>query len=380
VVIPYYAQTHYLPNLSMIKRFALIIFLSLLLFGGLFGWKFFQISQMIKNIPVQPPAVVAAATVQHDEWQSSTSAVGSLVAVAGIDVSSEVAGKVKALHFESGQSVQRGQLLIELDTSTDNAELTGLEAAYRLEQAKFVRSQQLISRHFISKSDYDLNKATLDEAKAVVVAKKTVIEKKRIVAPFDGQLGIRKVNLGQYLAPGDAIVPLQQLQPIYADLALPEHHLASLKVNQALTLTVQAYPGKTFEGRITAINSGIDVATRSVKIRATLDNAERRLHPGMFVDVQLLSSEQKAVLTVPDTAISYNPYGDSVFVIESGKQGLTVQLKQIVTGEAREGRVEIVKGLNENERVVSAGQVKLRNGIPITLDKQPAPGERETAP
>lgn len=364
----------------MIKRFALIIFLSLLLFGGLFGWKFFQISQAIKNIPVQPPSVVAAATVQHDEWQSSTSAVGSLVAVAGIDVSSEVAGKVKALHFESGQSVQRGQLLLELDTSTDNAELAGLEAAYQLERVKLARSQQLIARNFISKSDYDLNKATLDEAKAVVAAKKAVIEKKRIVAPFAGQLGIRKVNVGQYLAPGDAIGPLQQLQPIYADFALPEHHLANLKVNQTLKLTVQAYPGKIFEGRITAINSGIDVATRSVKIRATLDNAERLLHPGMFVDVQLLSSEQKAVLTVPDTAISYNPYGDSVFVIESGKQGSTVQLKQIITGETRDGRVEIVKGLNENERVVSAGQVKLRNGMLVTLDKLPAPGERGTAP
>jgi membrane fusion protein, multidrug efflux system len=364
----------------MTKRFALIIFLSLLLFGVLFGWKFFQISQAIKNIPVPPPAVVAATTVHRSEWQSSLSAVGSLVAVAGIDVSSEIAGKVKAIHFESGQSVQRGHLLVELDSSTDIAELKGLEASQRLEQAKFARSQELIGRNFISKSDFDLNKATLDEAKAAVAAKKSVIEKKRVVAPFDGQLGIRKVNLGQYLAPGDGIVPLQKLQPIYADFMLPEHHLASLKVNQALTLTVQAYPGKIFSGHIAAINSGIDTATRSVKIRATLDNAERLLHPGMFVEVGVLLNEKKTVLTVPDTAISYNPYGDSVFVIESGKQGFTVQLKQIITGETREGRVEIVKGLNENDRVVSAGQVKLRNGMPVTLDKQPAPGERETSP
>jgi membrane fusion protein, multidrug efflux system len=363
----------------MIKRFALIIFLSLLLFGGLFGWKFFQISQAMKNIPVQPPAVVAATTVQHDEWHTSLSAVGSLVAVAGIDVSGEVAGKVKAIHFESGQSVRRGQLLLELDTSTDAAELVGLEASQRLEQVKFARSQQLIARNFISKSDYDLNKATLDEARAVVAAKKTVIEKKRIVAPFEGFVGIRKVDVGQYLAPGNAIVPLQQMQPIYADFTLPEHHLASLKANQALTLTVQAYPGKIFNGHISAINSGIDESTRSVKIRATLDNAERLLHPGMFVDVRVLLDDTRAVLTVPDTAISYNPYGDSVFVIESGKQGFTVQLKQIVTGETREGRVEIAKGLNANDRVVSAGQVKLRNGMPVTLDERPAPGERGIA-
>jgi membrane fusion protein (multidrug efflux system) len=301
-----------------------------------------------------------------------------LVAVAGIDVSSEVAGKVKAIHFESGQSVQRGQLLVELDSSTDVAELKGLEASQKLEQVKFARSQKLIGRNFISKSDYDLNKALLDEAKAAVAAKKSVIEKKRIVAPFAGQLGIRKVNVGQYLAPGDGIVPLQKLQPIYADFTLPEHHLAKLNVNQTLTLTVQAYPDKIFNGRIAAINSGIDETTRSVKIRSTLDNVEELLRPGMFVDVQVLLNETKSVLTVPDTAISYNPYGDSVFAIESGKQGLTVQLKQIVTGETREGRIEIVKGLLENERVVSAGQVKLRNGMSVTLDKQPAPGERET--
>ena len=360
----------------MLKRYALIIFLSLLLFGGLFGWKFFQISQMIKNIPVPPPPVVAATTVQRGEWQSNLSAVGSLVAVAGIDVSSEVAGKIKALHFESGQPVKRGQLLLELDASTDVAELKGLEAASQLEQVKFARSRQLIARSFISKSDYDLNKATLDEANALVAAKKSVIEKKRIVAPFTGQLGIRKVNLGQYLAPGDAIVPLQQLQPIYADFTLPEQHLASLKANQTLTLAVQAYPGRMFDGRITAINSGIDENTRSVKIRATLSNEEQLLRPGMFADVSVLLNESKTVLTVPDTAITYNPYGNSVFAIESGKQGTTVQIRQIITGETREGRVEIIKGLNENDRVVSAGQVKLRNAMAVTLDQQPAPGER----
>ncbi len=362
----------------MFKRYALIIFLSLVLFGGLFGWKFFQINQALNNIPVPPPPVVAASTVQRNEWQSTLSTVGSLVAVAGIEVSSEVAGKVKAIHFESGQTVQRGRLLLELDSSTDLAELSGLEATQQLEQVKFARSQKLIGRNFISKSDFDLNKATLDEAKAVVSAKKSVIEKKRIVAPFTGQLGIRKVNLGQYLAPGDAIVPLQKLNPIYADFTLPEHHLASLNVNQSMSLKVQAYPDKMFNGRISAINSGIDEATRTVKIRATLDNGEGLLRPGMFVDVQVLLNQTKSVLTVPDTSISYNPYGDSVFVIESGKQGDTVQLRQILTGETRDGRVEITKGLKENDRVVSAGQVKLRNGMAIALDKQPAPGERET--
>jgi membrane fusion protein, multidrug efflux system len=363
----------------MLKRYTFVIFLSLLLFGGLFGWKFLQISKAIKNISVPPPPVVAVSTVQKSDWQSYLTAVGSLAAVAGIEVSSEVLGKVKAIHFESGQAVRQGQLLVELDSSTDLAELNGLEAAQRLEQAKISRSKQLIARNFISKSDYDLNIATLDEAKAAVNAKKSSINKKRIVAPFTGQLDIRKVNVGQYLAPGDAIVSLQKLNPIYADFTLPEQELANLTINQDITLTVQAYPDKKFSGHISAINSGIDETTRSVKIRATLANAEQLLRPGMFAEVQVLLLKTKTVLTVPDTAITYNPYGDSVFLIENGKQGTTVQLRQIVTGETRAGRVEIIKGLAENDRVVSAGQVKLRNGIPVKLDQQPAPGEREEA-
>ncbi|MBM4207400.1 MAG: efflux RND transporter periplasmic adaptor subunit [Gammaproteobacteria bacterium] len=362
----------------MLKRFALVIFLSLLLFGGLFGWKFLQISKAIENIPKPPPAVVAAARVQREEWQSTLSGVGSLVAVAGINVNSEIAGKVKSIHFESGQHVKKGQLLVELDTSTDAAELNGLEAVYRLEQTKFARSQQLIGRHFISKADFDINKATLDEAKAAVIAKQAAIEKKRIAAPFSGQLGIRKVNIGQFLAPGDSIAPLQQLQPIYADFALPEQYLADLSVDQTITLTVQAQPDRVFNGRISAINPGIDESTRTVTIRATLDNSELLLRPGMFVDVKINLNRFKSVFTIPDTAITYNPYGNSVFAIQADKQGgNTVQLKQIVTGEVRSGRVEIIKGLTGNEQVVSAGQVKLRNGMAVTIDKLPAPGERE---
>ena len=361
----------------MFKRFALVIFLSLLLFGALFGWKFFQISKAIQNIPVPPPPVVAFAAVQRNEWQPLLTGVGSLVAVADVNVTSEVPGKVKAIHFDSGQAVKRGQLLVELDTSTDLAELKGLIAAQKLEEAKFARSQRLISRNFIAKSDYDLNKATLDAAQATVSAKQAAIEKKRIVAPFAGWLGIRKVNVGQYLAPGDGIAPLQQIKPIHADFTLPEQQLSKLFIDQSVAINIQAYPGHLFSGRITAMNSGIDETTRSVKIRATFDNAESLLHPGMFADVQVQLRESKSVLTVPDTAISYNPYGNTVFVIEAGKQGDIVQLKQVVTGETRGGRVEIVSGLNENDRIVSAGQVKLRNGMAVALDKRPAPGERE---
>lgn len=361
----------------MFKRFVVVIVLSLLLFGGLFGWKFLQINRAIENVAAPPPPVVAITMVKRSEWQSYLQGVGSLTASAGIEVSSEVAGKVKKIFFESGQFIKRGQLLIELDESTDAAELRGLEATERLEQSKFARSQRLIARNFIARSDYDLTKATLEQAKALVSAKKAVIEKKRIVAPFAGQLGIRKVDVGQFLAPGDAIAPLQQLQPIYADFTLPEQVLGQLYVKQPVTLTVQAYPGRIFNGRISAMNSGIDEATRSVKIRATLDNNEQLLRPGMFIEIQVLLRDNRSVLTVPDTAISYNPYGNSVFVIKSDPKGSTIaQLRQVSTGETRAGRVEIINGLAENDRVVSAGQVKLRNGMAVALDKQPAPGER----
>jgi membrane fusion protein (multidrug efflux system) len=362
----------------MIKRFFLIFIVSILIFGGLFGWKFYQIGEAMKNIPLPPPAVVAATEVKVESWQPYLTAVGSLVAVAGIDVSNEIAGKVKTIHFESGQSVQQGQLLIEMDASTDRAELKALMAEEELAKVRFARGEKLIAHNFIAKADYDHNRALQAQAQALAEAKRTVIAKKQINAPFSGKLGIRLVDVGQYLEEGSAIVPLQKLDPIYVDFMLPESRLATLAVGQKLDITVQAYPEQTFSGVISALNPGIDVGTRSIKVRATMHNPKQILRPGMFADVRISLSDKREVLTVPDTVITYNPYGDSVFVIEPGKLGLTVKVKQVVTGETRSGRVEIIKGLNAGEKIVSAGQVKLRNGMPVTIDDQPAPGERES--
>ncbi len=363
----------------MIKRLFLILFLSGLILGGLFGWKFYQGKQAQSQMQAPPPAVVAVTEVKREQWQPYLNSVGSLVAVAGVDVSNEIAGIVKAFYFESGQAVRKGQLLIELDTSTDDAELQGLLAEQQLAQVRFERSERLIGKQFISKSDYDLSRAQLAQAQSAVKAKQSVIAKKHIRAPFNGKLGIRLVDVGQYLAEGSAIVPLQMLDPIYVDFTLPEQHLAGLVIGQQLTLTVQAYPDMSFKGAISAINPAIDIETRSIKLRATLPNAEQILRPGMFANVQVLSSRMQDVLTLPDTAITYNPYGDSVFVVESGEQGLTVQRRLVETSETRKGRVQIIKGLQAGERVVSAGQVKLRNDMPVRIDDQPAPGERDNA-
>ena len=360
----------------MNKRPLFILVLAGLLTGGLFAWKFYQMQQAVRSVHAPPPAVVAVTEVRQAAWQASLSAVGSLVAVAGVQVSNEIAGIVKAIHFHSGEKVKKGQLLVELDTETDQSELAGLLAQQRLAQIRFQRSSKLIGGKFVSKSVYDQNQALLDEAKAAVLTKKTVIEKKHIRAPFSGELGIRKINLGQYLPPGSVIVPLQKTAPVYVDFTLPERHLKLLAPGQEVSVNVQAYPDRVFKGRISAISPLLDRQTRSIPIRAILANSDRLLRANMFARVQVLSGQTRQLLTLPDTAISYNPYGDFVFVIESGSHGLTVQSRQVQTGATRNGRVEIVKGLSRGERVVSAGQVKLRNGMPVTIDTRPAPGER----
>jgi membrane fusion protein, multidrug efflux system len=364
----------------MLKRSLIILLITLLIFGGLFGLKFHQINQSALAFKPPPPPIVAVTEVLQEDWPSTITAVGSFVAVAGIDVSSEVTGIVKAIHFESGQTVKKGQLLLELDASTDRAELGGLEAELRFAEVRFDRSAQLIDKKYIAKSDYDQNKALLEEAIAAVQTKKTLIDKKMIQAPFDGEIGIRQVNLGQYLAPGSAIVSLQKLDPIYIDFTVPERDLSGIKINQQITASIQAYPEQVFTGKISAVSPALDQDSRSVKIRAVLSNKMRNLRPGMFAQVNILSQQPLKVLTLPDTAITYNPYGSTAFVVVSGEQGLTVQNRQVETGITKAGRVQIVKGLIQGEKVVSAGQVKLRNGMPVTLDNKPAPGERERQP
>lgn len=362
----------------MTKRIFSVVFLALLLLGGLFGFKFYQIQQATSQIKPPPPAVVAIATVKQAQWLSSLTAVGSLTAVAGVDVSNEVVGKIKAIHFESGQSVKKGQLLVEMDADTDLAELKGLQAELQLAKSQLQRSEKMIVKKYLSQADYDLNQAQLAQALAAVEAKRTRIQKKHIQAPFSGELGMRQVDLGQYLAEGTPIVSLQQLDPIFLDFTIPERYMSQLDKQQDVLATVQAYPDREFNGKLVAISPAVERDIRSLKVRAQMSNKDKLLRPGMFAQVKIESGNSISVLTLPDTAISYNPYGNSVFLIEQTDKGLIVQSRQIVTGQSREGRVEIISGLQAGDRVVSAGQVKLRNGMSVSIDHQPAPGERET--
>ena len=360
----------------MKKRLFFISMFAALILGGLFALKFYQLQKTVNQFQPPPPAIVAVTEVKPVNWQSSLTAVGELAAVSSVEVTNEISGIVKSIHFDSGQKVDKGQLLVKLDSTTDQAELGGLLADRRLAKIEHDRSKKLINRKFISNSIHDQNQALLEKANAIVLTKQSIIAKKHILAPFSGQLGIRNVDLGQYLTPGSSIVILQQLNPIYIDFKLPERYLSSLVQGQEINVSVQAYPNKAFKGRVSAISPLIDKNTRSVQMRATLSNTDHLLHPGMFAHVRVLSGITREVLTLPNTAISYNPYGDCVFVVDSGKQGLTVQSRQVETGVTREGRVEIIKGLSLGEKVVSAGQIKLRNGMAVLADENPSPSER----
>lgn len=361
----------------MFLRLLFVVLLLAGIFGGIFGWK--QHSAQLTAAAQSggpPPAVIATTRVARETWQPSLQVVGSLAAVSGIEVTSEVSGKVKAIRFQSGQAVEQGELLIELDDDADRAELEGLQAERTIARLRHDRLAKLVREKSISKSDFDEARATLDAASARVAAQQALIDKKRIRAPFSGRLGIRRVDLGEYLGAGTAIVPLEQLDPILVDFTLPERELAHVDVGQDITVQVQAYPDETFAGTIEAIDPGVVVANRSFRVRARLDNPEQRLRPGMFADVSVKMPQEDDVITVPDTAISYAPYGNSVFVVTEGEGGLTVARRQIETGQTRAGRVAVVSGLRPDEQVVSAGHNKLRNGQAVVVDDQPAPAER----
>ncbi len=352
----------------MIKRLAILLLVLLLVFGGIFGLKFYQLRQMAGKMGAPPPATVASTTVQSEVWPQYLRAVGTLVANQGVFVTNEVVGQVSRIGFESGAKVKRGQLLLELDSSVDQAELNGLLAEQKLAELQLERMTRLLRDHTVSQADYDEARARVDSNEARLAAKRAVTEKKQIRAPFSGQLGIRLVDLGEYLAPGARIVELQAVDPIHVDFALPERHFSLLATGQTVTIAVQSYPGKVFTGKIAAINPAVDVGSRTLRLRATLSNPDGVLRPGMFAEVRTLLPAQEQVLTLPRTAITYNPYGDAVFVIIEQDQRPTVQQRQVQTGEEREGRVVIVSGLTAGEQVVSAGQVKLRNGMPVQID------------
>ena len=353
----------------MIKRLILVLLLLTAMFGGIFGWKHFngqKMAAMMAQPP--PPATIASAEVKLETWQPYLHAVGSVEAIQGVSVTTEVPGQVRKILAESGQHVEAGDVILQLDDSVDKAELEGLIAQHTLGKLQFERARKLLKDRSVSQSEYDQSRAQMESAAATVTSNRALIGKKMIRAPFSGQLGIVEVNLGEYLSPGATIVPLQALDPVFVDYTLPERHFAKVKVGQGVKVEVQAYPGRTFEGAISAINPGIESGTRSVRLRATLDNPDYLLRHGMFAEVRTVLPARDGILTLPRTAITYNPYGESVFVIQNKDGMQVVQRHPVKSGEMREGRVEIVEGLQAGQQVVSAGQNKLRNGQAVIID------------
>jgi len=317
-----------------------------------------------------PPAVIASTEVKQENWQPSLLSVGSVVATNGISVSSEVNGIVSAIAFNSGQPVEKGQELIKLDAAVDLAALEALRAEQRLAEIKFNRAKELLQKNVNTKSDYEQAEATFDAARARVKQQEEIIKRKVIRAPFAGLAGIRQVDLGQYFQAGSPIVSLQALDPIYVDYTLPERFISRVKTGQVVNVKFDALPSQVFKGEISAINAGIDTGTRTLKIRATLKNPDKLLRPGMFAEIETITDDAQAVLTLPRTAISFNTYGKYVFLINKDDTGATtVKRMAVETGDTRSGRVE-VKNLKEGQEVVRAGLVKLRDSMPVKIDNQ----------
>jgi membrane fusion protein, multidrug efflux system len=358
----------------------------LLVVGSAGGIKVLQIRALIAagKAHVQPPETVSTALAHEEKWQGTVTAIGSITAVQGVLVTPEIPGAVREIAFESGAVVPKGALLVRLDTSSEEAQLRAIAAQVELARLNVARARNLHADKTVSQSDLDAAEATLKQYEANADTVRATIEKKTIRAPFAGQLGIRSVNLGQYLDPGKPIVSLQSLTPVYADFALPQQELARLKTSMRVRVSTDAYPGQQFDGTLSAINPDLDPGTRSVGLQATFQNPDERLRPGMFARVELLLSEEDKVLVIPATAVLSAPYGDSVYVVESktdqeGKPALTARQQFVRLGRARGDFVSVESGLKPGDRVASAGLFKLRNGVTVVENNSLAP-KSELAP
>ena len=351
------------------------------LVGLLGGIKFLQFGTMMAQSKqfVPPPETVTSAAVTRDSWESLLTAVGSLDAVQGVTITAEVTGKVAKIAFEPGSRGKAGELLVQQDISAETARLRSAEATAELARINFERSEKLLPEKVISQSDYDNAQAQLTQALAEVDNIKAVIAKKTIRAPFAGRLGIRMINLGQVINDGQAIVTLQSLDPIFVNFLLPQQQLARIQQGLEVRVTSDALPGQVINGKITAINSEVDAATRNIRVQATLPNPDEQLRPGMYANVAVVMPEKKDVLSIPATAVLYAPYSDSVFVIEQSKgtdgkpTGQTVRQQFMRLGEKRGDFIAVTSGLKPDETVVSTGVFRLRNGQAVVVDNKLAP-------
>ncbi|HYJ04638.1 MAG TPA: efflux RND transporter periplasmic adaptor subunit [Chthoniobacterales bacterium] len=344
-----------------------------LLIAGIKVWQIMTLVAAGKKM-VPPPTTVTSSPVQKGDWQPTLTAVGSINAVQGAIISAELAGTVIEINFQSGTTVKKGDVLIKLDASAEQAQLRSAQADAELAKADFERAKDLANRKVISAAELDAASSKYTQKQAAVENIQSIIDKKEIRAPFDGAAGIRTVNPGQMVNVGHALVSLQALDQVFVDFALPQQQLAEVKADLAVKVTTDAMPGREFDGELTAVNSSVDPVTRNVALQATVENADHALRPGMFGRVKVFLPQSNPTLFIPATAVSYAPYGNSVFLIEkkrddkTGQESLILRQQFIRTGETRGDFVAVTEGLKEGDSVVSIGVFKLRNGMDVVVD------------
>ena len=365
----------------MLKRMILMLVTVAVFLGAIGFVKFRQIQTAIAQAAAfQPPPEAVTTIVAHEEeWPATLSAIGTVVAVHGVTVSADLPGIVSGIDFDSGRTVREGDLLVQLDTSQERAQLAAAEAQRDLAALHFERMRGLLAKGVTSQSEYDQAEAASKQAEARVGEIRATIERKTIRAPFAGILGIRQVNLGQYLSAGDPVVPLQTLQPIYVNFAVPQQDVGALAVDAEVRLTVEGDGGLEHRGRVSAINSVVDEATRNVQVQATFDNTDKSLRPGMFVEVQVVLGPGTPVVALPASSIQYAPYGNTVFLVEDvqgpdGRSYLGVRQEFVKLGSARGDQVAVLSGVRPGEQVVTSGVFKLRNGAAVQINNDIQPG------
>ncbi|WBL61260.1 efflux RND transporter periplasmic adaptor subunit [Stutzerimonas stutzeri] len=361
----------------MLRRMLFMLGAVVVVVAILAALKFNSIYQQIQQFQAPKPAIdVEAEVARRMDWQSRLPAIGTLKASQGIDLSVEIAGTITDVQFQSGQKVSKGQAIVLLDSEMEQASLVSAEADLSLARLEFQRARSLLDRQAISRSEYDRLNAQSQKAEASVAQLRASLAKKRILAPFSGTIGIRQVDVGDYIAAGTPIATLQDLSTLYVDFFLAEQHVPLLALGQKVQLRVAAYPDERFEGVISALNPKVETTTRNVQVRAELANPDGRLLPGMFADLQVLLPTENAQVVVPETAITYTLYGNSVLLVTEGtppegvsrdEPYLVVERRFVTTGERRDGLVVVLDGLEGGEQVITAGQLKLDSGTHVAI-------------
>jgi membrane fusion protein, multidrug efflux system len=365
----------------MLKRMLMMLLATALIVGALGFVKFKQIQTAVGQAAsfAPPPEAVTTITAVQEQWPETLSAIGSVAAVQGVTVSADLPGTVERIAFDAGRSVREGEVLALLDTRQEQAQLAAAEAQKELARLSFDRMQGLLNENVVSRAEFDRATADLRQTDARVGEIRATIDRKTIRAPFSGILGIRRVNLGQYLSAGDALVTLQSLNPIYVNFGVPQQSMAQVRAGRTVRVTVNDLAGVEFTGRVTAIDSVVDESTRNVQAQATLANPDGRLRPGMFVQAEVVVGATATRVSLPASAISYAPFGDSVFVVTelqdpSGKKYRGVRQQFVKVGGARGDQISILSGVKPGDEVVTSGVFKLRNGAAVQINNKVRPG------